>query len=135
MKRSVVSRTARPNGGRARGCPPWLANHHPSGMTVHVSSVSTNDAAKDEAQATLNMRVQRRSHASATWWAKKRGASRAFACASCQTNCTDSSLNLPPVSLATTTRKQRVDATNSGYVDSLSILAWVNTMSATRSAM
>ena len=31
MKRSVVSRTARPNGCRIRGCPPWLANRHPSG--------------------------------------------------------------------------------------------------------
>ena len=56
---------------------------------------STNDAAKDEAQATLNIRVQRRAHASARW-AKKRWASRAFACASCQTNCTASSLHLPP---------------------------------------
>ena len=83
---------------------------------------STNDAAKDEAQATPNMRDQRRSHASATWWAKKREASRAFACASCQTNCTASSLHHPRVSVATTTRRQRVDGTNSGYVVSLSIL-------------
>ena len=63
------------------------------------------------------------------------GASRAFACASCQTNCTASSLHLPRVSIATTTRRQRADATNSEYVVSLSILAWANTapsMSAAR---
>ena len=32
MNRSVVSRTARLNGGRARGCRPWLANRHPSSV-------------------------------------------------------------------------------------------------------
>ena len=85
---------------------------------------STNDAAKDEAQATLNLRVQRRSHASATWWAKKQG----FACFCLRQlpNELHGFLAPPPAS---------VNCHHSGYVVSLSILAWANTapsMSAAR---
>ena len=49
---SVVSRTARPNGGRARGCRPWLANRHP----VHASSVPpmTRQKTKRKPLASLN---------------------------------------------------------------------------------
>ena len=39
MRWSVVNRTARPNGGRARESRRWLAVHHPSGTKILASSV------------------------------------------------------------------------------------------------
>ena len=96
---------------------------------------STNDAAKDEAQANTQHEGPTALPRECDLVGQETGASRAFACASCQTNCTASSLHLPRVSIATTTRRQRADATNSEYVVSLSILAWANiapSMSAAR---
>ena len=54
----------------------------------------------------------------------KEGTSRARAWAICHTRSAALSLHLPPVSMATTTSRQRPDATSSGYFASLSRLAW-----------
>ena len=85
-----------------------------------------SDAAKDTAHVVANMRVHRRSHIKATRNCMFEGTSRALANASIRTIWTASSLHLPPVSMASTTSLHRPDVAISGYVDSLSCLAWIN---------
>ena len=57
----------------------------------------------------------------------KAGASRAFASASCQRSSAASSLHRPPVSIATTTSRHRLEVNSSGYVASFSQRAWTST--------
>ena len=80
------------------------------------------------AQETLNILVHRLSHARAAELELEEGTSRARAWASCHTKSAASSLHLPPVSMASTTSRQRPDATSSGYFASLSRLAWSSTI-------
>ena len=87
---------------------------------VVLRAGSTRDAAKETAQHTANILVQRRSHMSATKNCINDGASRALACANCCMVCTASSLHLPPVSIAITTSLHRPEEASSGYVASLS---------------
>ena len=80
------------------------------------------------------MRVHLRSQASAVEWNKSAGASRAFACANCHRKSAPSSLQRPPVSMATTTKRQRLEVTNSGYAFSLSRRARTMTAPSTSAA-
>ena len=65
----------------------------------------------------------------------KEGTSRARAWASCHTKSAASSLHLPPVSMASTTNRQRPDATSSGYFASLSRLACSSTIPSTSAGL
>ena len=64
----------------------------------------------------------------------KEGTSRARAWAICHTKSAASSLYLPPVSMAISTNRQRLDATSSGYFASFSRLAWSSTAPSTSAA-
>ena len=133
MSWSVVSRTARPNGGRARESRRWLAGHHPSGTRILALSVPP----------TTRQKKKRKPHSACgsngaptrvPLGGPRNGERHVLSLAPTAKRTARLHHSTPPVSMATTTRRQRVDATNSGYVVSLSILAWTNTAPSTSAA-
>ena len=104
-------------------------------MDSHCLAGSTKEAAKAVAHATDNIRVHRRSQDKDTDLCKKLGTSCALAVESCLTKSTASSLHRPPVSMPTTTSLQRREATSSGYLASLSLLAFNSTAPSTSAAL
>ena len=81
---------------------------------------ATNELAKDRAQDTESNRDHRLRHANAAEWNMVCGASRALATAKLSMNWRASSLHLPPVSRATTTRRHLSHRKSSTYFLSFS---------------
>ena len=80
---------------------------HPSTppSACNASGRATNELAKDRATETAIMRDHRHLHARAAEWNRAGGASRALTAAKLSTNWRASSLHLPPVARATTTKR------------------------------
>ena len=87
------------------------------------------------AHTTDNIRVHRRSQDRDTDLRMKLGTFSALAIESCLTKSTASSLHRPPVSIPTTTSLQRREATSSGYLASLSLLALTSTAPSTSAVL
>ena len=102
--------------GRAssRTSPRWGAS--PSRHTKASRGSSSNDAANALWAATARMPDQRLSHARVADWRRIAGTARALALASCKTKRSASSLQRPPISMASTTNLHRRASRNSGYV-------------------
>ena len=104
-------------------------------MDSHCLAGSTKEAAKVVAHATDHIRVHLRSQDKDTDLCMKLGTSCALAVESCLTKSTASSLHRPPVSMPTTTSLQRREATSSGYLASLFVLAFKSTTPSTSAAL
>ena len=100
---------------------PDLEHNHPprQGAERAAEGMTTKELAKERAQDTAIILAHQRLHANAAEWNRAGGASRALTAAKLSTNWRDSSLQRPPISRATTTRRHLSTRRSSEYLRSL----------------